>query len=315
MEHLDTMVTRRGGGSAWSIVGRASASLSSMGIAGAFAVVALVVINTGGTRTVAPHLFYLPIIVAAYLYGPRGAALAALAAGVLFCGPLMPLDTRGWIEQSTIGWTLRTVSFLAVGALTGVLVNRLDAKAEEMNDYNAQTIRAFVHTIDAKSNYTALHSESVARYAVAIARELGLTSQDCNRIKWIGLLHDIGKIAMPDSILDKPGRLTDEEWEIVKRHPLDSVKILQEVSRYKAYLPGVRQHHERVDGKGYPDGVSGDDFSLDGRIVAVADAYDAMTSARPYRPALSPAQAFEELGRGAGTQFDPLVVEAAARAL
>ena len=140
--------------------------------------------------------------------------------------------------------------------------------------------------------------------------------RDVKRIHAAALLHDIGKIAIPGSILNKASRLSNEEYEVIKRHPVESVKIVSGIDQYREYLCGIfRHHHELVDGKGYPDGVSGADFCMDARIIAVADTYEAMTSDRSYRPGMDVAEAIRRLRAGAGTQFDPDVVEALVRVL
>jgi HD-GYP domain-containing protein (c-di-GMP phosphodiesterase class II) len=124
------------------------------------------------------------------------------------------------------------------------------------------------------------------------------------------MLHDVGKVALERSVLHKPGALTDEEWQLVREHPAQSAHIIGAVARFAQYVPGARHHHERYDGKGYPDGLAGEAIPLDARILAVADAYDAMTSDRSYRPALSHAEALARLQADVGTQFDPACVAA-----
>jgi len=168
--------------------------------------------------------------------------------------------------------------------------------------------------LDALDGPTARHSENVAVYATAIAHEMRLEPCRIARVRWAALFHDVGKLTIPPEILNKNGPLNDKEWAIVKRHPIESVRIVGTVQRLQALLPAVRHHHERMDGRGYPDGVCGEDFPLEARIISVADAFDAMTSDRPYRAALSRDDAFEELHRHVGTQFDPDVVDAFLRA-
>ena len=163
--------------------------------------------------------------------------------------------------------------------------------------------------VDLRFSGSARHSETVGRYAEMMARELGLSEQRIRRIRLAGVLHDVGKVGVPDSILSKPASLTEEEFEIIKRHPELGAQILEHPS-----LADVREwvgaHHERPDGRGYPLGLSGDALPLEARILAVADAYEAMTSDRAYRPSLGHSAARAELERCAGTQFDPLVVKA-----
>jgi diguanylate cyclase (GGDEF)-like protein len=170
-------------------------------------------------------------------------------------------------------------------------------------------IYALAATVDAKDHYTYGHSRKVSEYSVAIAEALGLPQDRVATIRAASLLHDIGKVGIPDSILSKEGPLTDEEWEPVKIHPKLGVEILRHIIDLVNCLPAILHHHEHYDGKGYPSGLKGDSIPLEGRILAIADAYDAMTSPRPYREQLSAQQALGELRRCAGTQFDPELVE------
>jgi putative nucleotidyltransferase with HDIG domain len=169
--------------------------------------------------------------------------------------------------------------------------------------------QSLAETIEAKDSYTRGHSERVARYAVAIANKLRLSKKRLRDIYLAGLFHDIGKIGVSENILLKPGVLTLEEFNDMKKHPSISVRILAPIDFPKQIIPTVHQHHERMDGKGYPQGISGKDITLDARIIEVADAYEAMTSDRPYRKALSKSDAIMELRRCAGMQFDPKIVE------
>jgi len=159
--------------------------------------------------------------------------------------------------------------------------------------------------LEIKDRYTKGHSKRVKKYSIEIGQKLGLKDDELEIIEYAAMLHDIGKIAVSDVILSKPGRLNDEEWAAVKKHPAISSDILSSLKLLHAELPAVRHHHERFDGKGYPDGLKGEDIPLYARILALADAYDAMTSARPYREALSKEDAIQEIEKGKGSQFDP----------
>jgi diguanylate cyclase (GGDEF)-like protein len=171
-------------------------------------------------------------------------------------------------------------------------------------------IYALAATVDAKDSYTYGHSRKVSEYAVAIAEALKLPQDRITTIRAAGLLHDIGKIGIPDSILKKRAPLTDEEWKPIKAHPELGVEILRHVIDLVNCLPAILHHHEHLDGSGYPAGLSGDSIPLEARILTIADAYDAMTSPRPYRERLSSDEAINELRRCAGTQFDAGLVEA-----
>ena len=171
-------------------------------------------------------------------------------------------------------------------------------------------IRALAGAIDAKDPYTCGHSDRVARIAKRLARELGLDSSDCEQVYLAGLLHDIGKIGIRDDILLKPGRLTDDEFEEIKKHPVIGFAILRHVQHLQHALPGVLHHHERIDGMGYPGELVGTETPLLARIIAVADAYDAMTADRPYRKAMPFEKAEAILRENTGSQWDAKVVEA-----
>jgi HD-GYP domain-containing protein (c-di-GMP phosphodiesterase class II) len=165
--------------------------------------------------------------------------------------------------------------------------------------------------LEAKDPFARGHSNMVCAYSVAIARKMGFSDERLRSVEIGSMMHDIGKIGIPDRILLKPGGLLKEEFEIVKRHPVIGEEILKPMQHPLFTVPRkiVRWHHERMDGKGYPDGLKGEEIPLEARITFAADAYEAMTSDRPYREALSPEEAFEELACNAGSQFDPDVVD------
>lgn len=171
------------------------------------------------------------------------------------------------------------------------------------------TIQALVQALEARDRYTRGHSENVARYARIIAEELGLSPEQQEKLYLSGLLHDIGKIGVPELILNKPGRLTEEERMVIREHPVASRRILEAIPEMQDILQVVEQHHECWDGLGYPAGLAGTDIELGARIIAVADAFDAMTSDRIYQKGRSAEQALEELVRGAGAQWDPQIVD------
>jgi PAS domain S-box-containing protein len=186
---------------------------------------------------------------------------------------------------------------------------------EDLEQLLVSTITSLASAIDAKSPWTKGHSERVTKYAVEIGEEMGLSEHELERLKLSGLLHDVGKIGTYDILLDKPSRLTDEEFELVKKHPRKGAEILSPIKQLTDIIPGVRHHHERYDGRGYPDGLTGEEIPLQARILCVADSFDSMTADRPYRPAPGTAYAISEFERCRGTQFDPMVVEAFLRVL
>jgi len=194
-------------------------------------------------------------------------------------------------------------------AMTSSHANNL-ALFQEREALLVNVVRTLVSAVEAKDQYTCGHSERVALYAKRLAEQLGYDQQACELLYLTGLLHDIGKIAINDAILNKPDRLTDEEFAEIQRHPDEGWKILQELQQLSYVLPGVLHHHERVDGKGYPDGLSGPAIPRDGRVLAVADAYDAMTSDRAYRTGMPHDKAIGILRDGSGSQWDSQAIEA-----
>lgn len=196
---------------------------------------------------------------------------------------------------------------------------RLEARIREMTRQAQEQflgqIQMAVRMLEAKDVYTRGHSQRVAVYATGTAVQLGITGNPLDQIRLGGELHDIGKIGTRDVVLNKPGPLTPEEFEEIKRHVLEGEEILEPLRKdHPAVLQIVRWHHEHLDGRGFPDGLTGSSIPQPARIVSVADAFDAMTTTRAYRPPRSPAEGVEELKRCAGAQFDPKVVEAFLRA-
>ena len=169
-----------------------------------------------------------------------------------------------------------------------------------------QLSQTLIATIGVNDDYTKCHSERVAEYSKEIAARHGLSEEEQEIIYIIALLHDIGKIGIPDAVINKPGRLMDMEYEIVKQHPVLGAEILKNIKDVPKLAAVVRSHHERFDGKGYPDGLAGEDIPAEARIIAVAESYDAMTGESRYRTPLSKAEARAEIEKCSGSQFDPV---------
>jgi putative two-component system response regulator len=180
----------------------------------------------------------------------------------------------------------------------------------DLQQMSLDVVRSLALALDARDHYTRGHSEWVAKYSVQIAKTMNCSEQDLEKLELAALLHDVGKIGVKDSILRKPAKLTQEEFAAVQRHPLSSAEIIQPVAYLRELVPAVRHHHERFDGKGYPDGLTGESIPFSARILTVADSFEAMTSDRPYRKALSFEKAMAEIRRCRGTQFDPAIVDA-----
>lgn len=202
--------------------------------------------------------------------------------------------------------------FALIGNQAGVGIHRSQLM-EELERFFFETIRAIVATVDAKDGYTHRHSERVAEFAVRIAGEVGMSKEEIDVVKLSGLLHDVGKIGVPETILNKPGKLTNEEFDEIKKHPLHGVNILSHIKnpKFKAILPGVRNHHEKWDGTGYPDGLTGENIPFLGRLLAVADVLDALSSDRIYRKGMGLDKTMEIIQKDAGTHFDPQIAKAA----
>jgi len=268
-----------------------------------------------------------------------GAALAAVAlyvvstsAVVIAVGRLVarsPFEI--WAEAAgielkqtaaiyTAGYLLAVVSngrpwlaLVMMGPVAGLqlALNR----SAQMRAQTVAAVESMADVVDRRDPYTYQHSQNVAEYAVRTARRLHLPDRDVELIRLAGRVHDLGKIAVPDAVLHKQGRLTEEEFALMKKHPADGAEILAKFPEYRRGRELVLDHHERIDGRGYPRGLSGSQIPLGARILAVADAWDAMTSNRPYRTALDQDVALGELVRGRGTQWDAEVVDAFAATL
>jgi ribonuclease P protein subunit RPR2 len=184
------------------------------------------------------------------------------------------------------------------------------ARSQELSRSYMATVRALSNAVEARDAYTGKHAERVAAYGIEIARAFGLPRPEAPELEFGFLLHDIGKLAIPDAILYKPGGLTDEERALMARHPAIGSEIVGEIEFLSEAARVVRSHHERWDGTGYPDGLAGEQIPLAARVFAVADVLDALTSDRPYRPASSLREAREMISAEAGSHFDPRVVAA-----
>ena len=186
----------------------------------------------------------------------------------------------------------------------------MTALVGQMGGASRSAVGALAAAIDARDNYTHSHSEQVVKLATAVATRLGLDAADVERVRDGAMLHDLGKVAIPNEILFKPGPLDAHEWAIMREHPVIGERILRRTPELEPIAPMVRHEHERWDGGGYPDGLAGDDIPIGSRIIFACDAYNAMITERPYREPMSSQEATAELERNAGTQFDPAVVEA-----
>lgn len=204
---------------------------------------------------------------------------------------------------------LRVMHCVELVKLQNDLAHEVELKTQSYQNLSLQIVETLAETIEAKDLYTKGHSRRVALYSLELAKRFGFDKETRDRIFIMGLLHDVGKIGIPDQIINKEGRLSDEEYAIIKTHPGKGAKILEAVEEMPELSVGAHWHHERYDGKGYPDGLSGVSIPIEARIIAVADAYDAMSSRRSYRSTLSQEVVRAEIEKGKGTQFDPVFAD------
>ncbi|HEV2298967.1 MAG TPA: HD domain-containing phosphohydrolase [Candidatus Acidoferrales bacterium] len=194
-------------------------------------------------------------------------------------------------------------------------IDRLQLAATQNRELFMGSIRMLAAAIDEKDPYTRGHSGRVAKYSLLIGQELGLDAEALDKLRISALLHDVGKIGVDDHVLKKPGKLTDEEFELMKQHPVKGANIMRPVAQLREVLPGIELHHERLDGRGYPYGLAGDQIPMMARIIAVADTLDAITTNRPYQSAMDLDYAMDRIKQLAGPKFDPEVVKAIERAV
>jgi HD-GYP domain-containing protein (c-di-GMP phosphodiesterase class II) len=217
------------------------------------------------------------------------------------------------ISRGDFKGTIAARSHNEIGQLADTfnhMTRQLDSYDKNMRELFLSTIKSLAAAIDAKDPYTRGHSERVALFSVAIARELGLDEKSVERVQIAGLLHDVGKIGIADVVLRKPERLTEAEYAIIKGHPALGASIMGPIRQLKDIIPGMRHHHEALDGTGYPDGLAGGEIPLMARVIAVADTFDAMTSDRLYQKAKDDDFVIQTLLRLSGSRYDPKVVQA-----
>lgn len=218
------------------------------------------------------------------------------------------VDSRNITEIGTLGESFNTMSDKLEEHIAS-----LARAARENRELFVGTVKALAAAIDGKDKYTRGHSERVARISVAIGKQMGMGDDELETLRISALLHDVGKIAIDDSILKKPAALTNEEFEIMKTHPQRGYKIMSQIPAMKDFLPGMYMHHEMVNGQGYPQGLRGDEIPMQAKIVSVADTFDAMTIDRPYSKGMLLPEAIERIRSFVGTRYDPAVVEALVR--
>jgi hypothetical protein len=272
----------------------------------------LAVRYTGGSPNPLNHLGYVPVIIAAYLYGWRGGATTGLLVAIGL-GPLanvLPFDGGG--VEGPEAWMARGGFFIAIGGLVGLLFDRSRAAETSWHgatlqvlDREREGMTALARGVAAKDGHTGDHVIRVMRLSEDLAKAIGFNAGDAHEIGWAAMLHDVGKLHVPDAILLKPGALTDEEWAVVRQHSLWGAEILDHGAGFGMARRVARWHHENFDGSGYPDRLRRDAIPLEARLVRIVDAFDAMTHHRPYHEPRSFDHAIEEVKRCSGRHFDP----------
>ena len=247
-------------------------------------------------------------------YGEGGSEERRIPIGLSFGAAVYPHDGRTPLEILTVADANLYDAKRGGSPLAQVNKNEdiLEMRHLKENGVGGSfgVLDALVTAIDNKDHYTRRHSEDVTHWAISMGRELGFSEETLRTVRISGLLHDVGKIAVPDAILRKPGRLSDDEFAILQQHPVFGALIVKDVPNLPEVLGGIRHHHERFDGKGYPDKLAGEEIPMLGRLLAVPDCFSAMTTNRPYRKALEWSEALAEIERGSGTQFDPQMADA-----
>lgn len=238
----------------------------------------------------------------------------AVAISSLMCAPLKAKDKIAGViklgNAQPVTYTAEDLKlFTTLASIAAVAIENATLY-EQLKEAFYTTVYTLAETIEKRDPYTGNHTKRVMEYSLAIGKTLGLPEEDMSRLQLGAVLHDIGKIGISDSVLLKESALTDEEFEQIKKHPVYGEEIIRNISQLKSAIPGVKSHHEKFNGRGYPDALKGEEIDITARIIAVADSFDAMTSTRPYRKGLSMDSAFDELRKYSGSQFDPDVVEA-----
>jgi energy-coupling factor transport system substrate-specific component len=224
------------------------------------------------------------------------------------------INKKKALKEKPVFWIIILTAVILLGVLLSNCYTRhktreLRRKQQESKIFISQMIHAFARAIDVKDRYTNGHSIRVAEYAAIIAEKMGYSEDEVENVKNIGMLHDIGKLSISNDILNKPGKLTEEEYNIIKKHAENGYDILKEIEIFPDLALGAGYHHERIDGGGYPSGKKGDDIPMVAQIIAVADTFDAMNSTRPYRKKMNMEDIKAELKRVAGTQLNQDIVE------
>ena len=299
----------------WLAAGLARPSVRIAVIVLHLAVCTALVLAAGRPYFVLVHWFYFPVLLAAHWFRARGGIVTGVAAGILASPHVIAGSTP--IDQGADAWLIRAVFYVGIGASAGYLrnifvqrSNRLEKAIVTLTRTYARTLRSLMRLLAHHDEETSSHCERVATNARTVGRAMGLRPLELETLYWAGYLHDLGKIASPARMLLKEGPLSPEEYEVMKQHTTIGAETIMTITpAFQEIAEAVRSHHERWDGNGYPNGLAGEEIPLFGRILGVVDAFEAMTSDRPYRKAMDPSRARDILAKEAGMQFDSAIVQ------
>ncbi len=293
----------------WQMTSMINRFLAALIIAALMISCGFLVYYAGGIKYVYSYTMFLPIILAAILFKTKGGILAGVIGGLIL-GPYMPIDSMTGEMQLTFNWLFRMALYISLGTLVGQAIDMLDKTNLELLHAYDSTIKGWSYAMDLRDKETEGHCQRVTEMTVKIA--MAMNEIDRKKLPHIyrgALLHDMGKMGIPDAILLKPGKLTEDEWEIMRRHPQYAYQMLSPIEYLHPALNIPYCHHEKWNGSGYPRGLRGEEIPLEARIFAIVDVYDALTSDRPYRKAWTKAETLEHIENNSGTHFDPQVVK------
>lgn len=301
-----------------------------LSVAVSLIVIFMLIGHSGGTSSALTHLFYFPIIFTALVYSWKTSLTVALICGLLLSQWIMPLRTEPLIYQETSVWLVRLFMYVIVSIWTSLVFQYLNNRSElyrdqitELSQIHQATVHALVDLAELRdSEVTGRHLNRLSYYADLLTKQLNINPELRENIMKTIALHDIGKVAVPDQILNKPGPLNPEEWEIMKQHPCHGAEILRSINKQVEitnpavvnYMKVAQEialhHHEKFDGTGYPQGLKGRAIPLSARIAGLCDVYDSLRSERPYKKPFNHEDAVKVILEGRGTHFDPRVVDA-----
>lgn len=275
-----------------------------------------IVYMTGGTAYVYLHLIYVPIMFASFSLGVRGGVLTAILAGIIL-GPFMPLEVTNHLSQEWNASLYRTLFFILVSGVIGytsmylkLYLVRVEESLDNISLVYANTLKNYAKMVSVRDEQTAFHCERVAYNAILIGRELNMNEKSIEALYWSGLLHDVGKIGVKESILLKPDKLTDDEFKEIKKHSTIGYQLITSLSDdLNIIAEGIHSHHEKWNGTGYPKELKGKVIPLFGRILSIVDVYEALTSERPYKDPWNPNDAMTFILKHKGKDFDPELVD------